>query len=939
MGLLTATDWTAQWLAAEDLETSEDRDAGLDWMWGTCSNNEKKRKFELRFVLPQSAKSAAIFATVAGDNFAAQRLLGVWLDGTQIVSGGQSGQMQVLGMIRKGEHLLSAEVAPMEPDWTSSVLQTNTGFAFFARFALSNGAYFRLGANQPWMTSTPDDPESLQCDVPARTAAQRVVGDGSQPWPPRPAVYLRREFIVHKTVKKARLYVTALGTYEARVNGHRVGSALLTPEPSQYNKHLLYQTFRVERLLSPNANVIALLVGDGWYASSEGRFQWGSAPRSVIAQLEITFEDGSQLIVTTDKSWRLADSPIRVSEINVGEFNDARLACPGWDSVGFDDTQWQTPRECHGPGSHLVAQSTPPIRAKETLKPVRIIAPKPGCYIFDFGRNITGWCRVKAKGVEGLRLELRFAELLTPAGDLDSTQWNMGAPKRDIFILRGEGREELFEPYFSYRGFRFVEVEGFAAPPTLDALEAVAIRTDLPETGDLRVDNELIQSIWRTTVRTLHSNFVGIPTDCPSREQHGWLADAGIIWDSAAFSMDVCAFTARTLDNAVDAQLEDGAFPIIAPYPPALLDSLNGSTPPGWGDAPIILVWVSWQRYGDTTVIERHWDAMARYLQFILDNNPDCIWRNRRGLDFGDWLAPDQKTFDPTAERVTPKELIGTAYWAHCADLLAAMALAIGRSDDAARLNLRFERVRAAFNRAYVSGDGVVGDGSQACYVLALQFGLLPKDVRPVAAERLASDVRNRGGALTTGFLGTQYILDVLADAGYPSLVYDLLLRRDYPSWGYMLDRGATTLWESWNGTIESDGKTLTVSQNHYALGSVCGFLFRRIAAIDAATPGFQTIRVRPVLDPRIACGGGRYESTMGRIETAWQQTSSSFILKTTIPGNALARIHVPASKDSQIRENRLEVSKRRDVRLLSRDNREAVFEVGSGNYHFSVSH
>ena len=329
---------------------------------------------------------------------------------------------------------------------------------------------------------------------------------------------------------------------------------------------------------------------------------------------------------------------------------------------------------------------------------------------------------------------------------------------------------------------------------------------------------------------------------------------------------------------------------------------------------------------------------MNRHVQFILDHNPNYLWRNRRGADFGDWLATDQVTFDPASARSTPKELVGTAYWAYSVDLLAQMAQAIGRAEASARLRQLFERIREAFIATYVTPEGVVGDGSQTCHVLALRFGLLPEDIRQAAGERLAADIRQRGVALTTGFLGTQFILDALTDAGFPEIAYDLLLRTDYPSWGYMLRQGATTLWESWSGEIEWEGRISKISQNHFALGSICGFIFRRVAGLDAAAPGFETIVIRPTRDPRVKKGGGDYDSVMGRISTDWiQAPDGSFMLDVTIPANATAHIHLPAQRNSWIEEGGKEISLCEDMRVLKRFDHEAVIEVGSGRYRFLV--
>jgi len=533
---------------------------------------------------------------------------------------------------------------------------------------------------------------------------------------------------------------------------------------------------------------------------------------------------------------------------------------------------------------------------------------------------------------------MRFAEVLLPSGEVDQSNLR-GARQVDVFILRGDTTNESFEPHFTYHGFRYVQISGLRTVPTEDTVQGVVIQSDLQMTGELRVNSPLIQQVWRNTVWTQRSNFIGIPTDCPQRDERlGYLADAGVFWDAAAFNMDVDAFTRRHMQNAADSQSPEGAYPTYAPIPFASpwIPSPSASAIPGWADGGILLPWTAWRRYKDVAVIEQNWEGMRHYIQFILDRNPDYVWRNGRA-DIGDWLAADQRTVD---DATTPHELIGTAYWAHSVKLLAQMAAAIARRSDAAALLALHERIRRAFADEFVKTDGRVGNESQTSYVLALKFDLVAKHVRPSAAARLAADIRRRGGALSTGYLGTQHVLDVLADTGYAVLAYDLLLRTEYPSFGYMIVNNATTIWESWNGRVWAGlgDETMPSSNNHYALGSVCGFLFRRVAGIDAVTPGFETILVRPVLDSRVRRGGGDYESVLGRISVDWTQVADGgFSLKVTIPPNANGLIHLPTRSGSRIREGAEGISHRTDMHVADRVGDEAVIAVGSGTYLFTV--
>lgn len=958
MGLLDPKEWSAQWLSVENAIAKADREAGLHWIWGARTQEKTTRQFRFKFQLPTASLGGELFA-VTNDRVMWTQIGRVWLNGEPIAGrGGWSDDYDEIGLmesdtmllalkpLRAGEHLLAVEVhtTDLKPPMTESTLVH--GLAVFSRFNLDTGETLRLGTGSNWKTrlAQVDEWQGPDYDDSAWEAAQFAPIE-HQPWPPQPAMHLRRTFILDQQVRSARLYATALGAYEGRLNGHRVGGAHLTPEISQYARRVLYQVFDVTKMLRRGPNVLGFTVGDGWYASFDDRYAWGLPPRRVLGQLELTLADGSKHVVGTDSAWRTAESPIRESQMQIGEIYDARLEQPGWDTPRFDALHWKEAQVAETPPGGLVAQTSPPIRVTETLAPQSISQPKPGVYVFKFTQNFAGWCRLKVKGARGTRVELEFGEWLNTLGEVAQTYGDSGTHKRDIYILRGDTSGETFEPHFTYCGIRYVQVSGLPSAPTLESLKGIVAHTDLKITGQLRTASPLIDQIWRNTVWTRRSNFVSIPTDATRREQRGYTASAGLCWDDAAFNMDVASFTSRVMDNIVDEQAADGAFPMKAPTPRSngSADHLPGS-PPGWGDAGIILPWTAWQRYGDLALIERNWEPMNRYLQFILNHNPEYLWKNKRGRDFGEWLSLDFLKPAFSALPATSKDLIATAYWAHSADLLSQMAGAIGRKDDEERLRTVFDRVRRAFQNTFVKDDGTVGSGSQTSYVLALKFGLLPEGIRQAAAQRLAADVRARGVSLTTGILGTQFILDVLADTGFCDLAYGLLLRTEFPSWGYAIRRGATTVWETWwAGQPEEQkqggqGAIMTSEQNHSDLATISGFLFRRIAGIDLGMPGFESIVIRPALDPRLKKGGGDYDSIMGRISTDWSQNGDGrFLLDVRIPANTSARIHLPAAPFARVQEGRLDISGRKDVHWVSRSGDEAVLEVGSGLYRFTV--
>nr|WP_246447650.1 alpha-L-rhamnosidase [Novosphingobium flavum] len=700
---------------------------------------------------------------------------------------------------------------------------------------------------------------------------------------------LRTGFVVDKQVAEARLYATALGSYVATINGQPAAEAILAPEISVAKDHVQYQTYCVTGLIAQGENVLGALVGDGWYASPFGwrieRYGFGPAPRRFRAQLRIDYTDGTSCWVTTGPNWRIATSAIAKSEIYDGEIRDARAVMPGWDRPGFDAAEWASARVGADPGTRLVAQTSPLLERRGTLRAVSVNEPVSGRFVFDFGQNFPGWARIRATGAAGTKITARYAELLNPDGTADLSNLRL-AEATDRFTLAGGG-EEVFEPTFTYHGFRYVEISGYPGVPTTDTVEGIVVHSACRETGVMTfADAPLLQTIWENALWSQRSNFFSVPTDCPQRDERmGWMGDIQVFLDAAAFNMEVDPFIRRFLLEARAAQRPDGGYPIVVPQPLSFPDVVTA----GWSEAGIILPWQLWQRYGDTAVIDENWAAMEAWMAYVGRANPDGIWRNERGLDLGDWLSVDAIKPD---DETTPRALCATAYWAWCADLMAQMARATGRDGDAARHAALRERIGNAFAAEFVRPDGTAGNGSQASQVLSLYMGLVPSELRAAAAGILAADIRARGMKLSTGFLGTPYILDVLADAGRHEEVSGLLLQTGYPSWGYMPSQGATTMWERWNGDT---GDLSMNSYNHYAFGAVVGFFYRRLAGIAPAEPGFRRIAARPLWYPAVGRVAARYEAIVGTISTETGGDERGLTrFRLSIPANTTAEVELP---------------------------------------------
>src|SRR5580658_2574390 len=520
--------------------------------------------------------------------------------------------------------------------------------------------------------------------------------------------------------------------------------------------------------------------------------------------------------------------------------------------------------------------------------------PKPGVYVYDFGQNFSGVERVRVSGPEGTNIQVRFAEIVNPDGTLYTDNLRT-AKATDHFILSGNGTEE-FIPQFTFHGFRYVELTGLPSAPGKDAVSGLVFHTDAPFTAKLGTGSEMINQLWSNILWGQRSNFVGIPSDCPQRDERlGWMADAQVFWRTATYNMDLAAFSRKFGGDMRGTQAGTPYYGIYSPGT-ATESSQSGA---GWSDAGVVIPWTSWLQTGDTSMIEQNWAAMETYLNAIDAANPDGLWKNLSGTPFGDWLSPEGKT-DYT--------LIATAYWAYDLTLMRQMAHALGHTEDEQKYARQFEKIRAAFQKQFVHSDGYVpgadntpspfgqinnpnarskGGDTQTGYVLALHMDLLPEDLRAAAADKLVAKIEANHGLLGTGFLGTPYLLEELTKTGHADLAYKLLLNTEYPSWGYLIGHGATTMWERWNGDKMLKDPSMN-SYNHYAYGAVADWLYRYAAGIDASPldAGFHTVVLHPVFDARLGIVQFSYPSSHGGISSDWTISGSTANWKLKLPAN-----------------------------------------------------
>jgi alpha-L-rhamnosidase len=757
-----------------------------------------------------------------------------------------------------------------------------------------------------------------------------------------PVPMLRREFRLRGAPARARAYVTSHGLYEMHLNGRRVGDAVFTPGWTSYGKRLQYQTYDVTSLLKAGDNAVGVQLGNGWY---RGNLMGGVDRRNVygdrlalLLQLEITHQDGRKEVVGTGEGWKAATGPILMAEIYHGETYDARLEKPGWSTPGFDDSDWPAaPVVSHGK-DHLVAPAGPPVRRIQELKPTRIIRTPAGDTVADMGQNMVGWVRLTAEGPAGTTVTLRHAEVLDKEGNFYTE--NLRAARATArYTLKGGG-PETFEPHFTFFGFRYVAVDGYPGELSPGALTGVVVHSDMPSTGALLTSKPLVDQLQRNIQWGQRGNFLDVPTDCPQRDERlGWTGDAQAFARTAAFNMDVAAFFTKWLRDVAADQLDDGSVPHVVPNVLTRPDNpAAGSS--GWADAAVIVPWTLYLAYGDKRILEEQYESMARWVEYERKRaGDDFLWTG--DFHFGDWLAYTAPSREARSYpgATTGKDLIATAFYAHSTDLMQRVAIVLGRKEDAARYGEQLARVKAAFRDEFVTARGRVGENTQTAYVLALQFDLLPEDVRPLAAKRLAEEIRERKH-LTTGFLGTPYLCHVLGRYGYLDEAYLLLNRDEYPSWLYPVKQGATTIWERWD-SLKPDGSFQDVSMNsfnHYAYGAIGEWMYRVMAGIeiDEAAPGYKHVLVQPRPGGGFTRVEASHDTMYGKVSSAWTLEDGRFALAVDVPPNTRATIRLPGARLAAVTEGGRPLAGADGAKGQRQDGDAVVVEVGSGRYAFT---
>ncbi len=744
-----------------------------------------------------------------------------------------------------------------------------------------------------------------------------------------PVPHFRKTFYLPSMVVAARLYITALGVFECSINGQPVSEDVFAPGWTDYHKRVQYLTYDVTGLLQGGENVIGSFLGDGWaagYIAWLHRQNYVDRPQ-LIAQLEVALADGSTRAIISDGSWSYQFGPITHSDFLQGEAYDARREIPGWDSPGFNATAWLPVSTFQHSDMQLVALNGPTVRRIEELSPV--IEPVNRAtmgrkrFLFDLGQNMVGRVRFKGSASAGTTIIIRFAEVLDANGSPYYTNLRT-AHAADYYTFKGES-EEIWESKFTFHGFRYVEIEGYTGPVTRETITGIVLHSQMDQTGAFECSDGLLNQLQQNILWGQKGNFVDVPTDCPQRDERlGWTGDIQVFVRTAAYNMDVAGFMTKWAQDVADAQGTRGEIP---PVVPKIKVSFMDDGGPAWADAAIICPWTIYLCYGDQRILENNYATMSKFMAFLLDTSPGYI---RCAPDyvgwpgFGDWLSINAET---------PRDLIGTAFLAYDADLMAQIAEVLGKSEDAARYRQLFTDVKAAFAARYLKGSDAtafsmpvsearrmaeLGDNlsrgnakvvdygvipsevfntnlftpTQTAYVLALHFNLLPEHLRSIATDELVADIERRDLHLSTGFVGSPYLLHVLSDNGRLDAAYALLQQKTWPSWLYPVTQGATTIWERWDGWTEMN------SFNHYAYGAIGAWLYQNVAGIevDLAQPGYKHIIMRPQPGGGLEQACGKLKTGYGELLSNWKLENGRFDWEVIVPPNTTATLHVPAN-------------------------------------------
>lgn len=751
----------------------------------------------------------------------------------------------------------------------------------------------------------------------------------------RPCPLMRKAFTTSGKIVSATAYITSHGMYEAMINGKRVGDSYLTPGWTAYNKRLQYQVYDVTSLISTGKNAVGVMLGSGWYRGTIGyknNINYYGKDIALLCQINISYADGTTETINSDESWKSSTGEVIYSEIYNGETVDARLEKKGWTNPEFNDAGWSGVKVSGYPLDLLIATRNEHVKKQEVFIPVKIFTTPAGEKVIDFGQNLVGLVNMKVSGKAGDKVVLSHAEVLDKAGNF-YTENLRAAKAQDVYILKG-GAVEVFEPKFTWHGFRYLKIEGYPGEIKAENFKAVVLYSDMAPTGTFTSSNELINRLQHNIVWGQKSNFLDVPTDCPQRDERlGWTGDAQVFARTAAFNMNVNNFFTRWLAD-LEADQVEGKVPYVVPN----VLGKGAVNSAGWADAATIIPWNMYLVYGDKQLLAQQFASMKAYVESIRGVAKNDLWNT--GFHFGDWLFYHPDDDNDGRAAVTDKYLIAQCFYAHSTQLLINAASVLGYKDEAAAYSQLLQNIKAAFLKEYLTPNGRLVSGSQTAYVLALNFDMLPENLRKQAAARLVENIGNYGDHLTTGFLGTPYLCHVLTRFGYTDLAFRLLLQETYPSWLYPVKNGATTIWERWDGQ-KPDGSFQTPgmnSFNHYAYGAIGDWMYRILVGLDTYDdgPGYKHSKIKPHIGGGFTSASAGLETYYGKLSCEWSLEGGRLSMNVEIPANTVATVYIPAKKSTDISESGKSIVQIKDIKIAGEEDGYVVLNLGSGKYLFT---
>ncbi len=740
------------------------------------------------------------------------------------------------------------------------------------------------------------------------------------------ALYLRKDFSTLKKIKSAKAYICGLGYYELRINGKKVGNRILEPAQTDYNRLALYSTYDVSDVLLKE-NAIGVILGNGRCIELFGY----NFPK-LIVQINIHYSDNSKEIICSDNSWKISNGPIKENGIYFGEIYDARNEMPGWDKTGFDDKKWNNAITVEG--YNLSSQMMCPIQITKSIEPQEIFSPEPGLYIIDFKQNFTGFVKMKVRGPRSSKVKLRFSEILLTSGTLN-TATNQNAPATDMYILKGEGAE-CFVPHFTYHGFRYVEITGFPGVPTKKNFEGLFLHSNVPKTGDFYCSNSLINQIHTNIIWGQLSNLMSIPTDCPQRdERQGWMGDAQLAAEEAILNFDMARFFIKYLRDIRICQKEDGSISDVVPPYWKLFPA-----DPAWGSAYITIAWYLYWYYNDLRVLEENYEGMKNYVRFLISKSEDNLFLMGK---FGDWCPPGSKV-----SKKTSIELTSSWYFYHDTLYFSKIAEILGKKDDHKFFKNKSEEIKTAFNKKFLNVSYETASLyptdrsiSQTSNVLPLYLNIVPiKKKKKVLSILTRAIIEDFDYHIDTGIVGTRYIFDVLSDNNHPDIAYKMITQESFPSYGYMIKEGATTLWERWE-KLEGGGMN---SHNHIMLGSVDTWFYKTLTGIRCESPGWNTIRIKPHIPSDMDYASASLDTIRGDLYVSWEKLSDKLKFVIRIPIGSTAEVWLPKENSATILKEGEEiiweqgkpVISKPFIEFLEEKDDYILLKLGSGNYGFN---